>query len=68
MESDLVHAYKAYNWPMPNDVSIEEYVKEKFKLADLTHRGKIDFVEFCHFMEDVWKYSEFDIQRVIIKN
>lgn len=49
---------------MPNDVSIEEYVKDKFKQADKTARNKIDFVEFCRFMEEVWKFAEFDIQRV----
>jgi hypothetical protein len=49
---------------MPNDASIEEYVKDKFKQVDTTARNKIDFVEFCKFMEEVWKFAEFDIQRV----
>ena len=61
---DLERAYKMYNWPMPTDVTVEEYVKTKFKMYDTKNNGEMDFVEFCHFMEDVWKFAEFDRQRV----
>lgn len=64
VQNDIEKGYKTYNWPMPTDVTIEDYVKEKFKMYDTRHDGHMDFIQFCHFMEDVFRYAEYDRQRV----
>lgn len=64
--TDIENAYKNYNWPMPNDVAIADYVKEKFKMYDTKNEGHIDFIQFCHLLEDIWKFAEYDRQRVIL--
>ena len=43
---------------MPADEQVASYVKEQFKKWDQNQDGTLDFVEFCHYMENIWTYSQ----------
>jgi Ca2+-binding EF-hand superfamily protein len=57
---ELSQAFKDFGWPksipeMSDDV---EYSKTVIQQYDKSSKNKINFVEFCKFMEDMWTFSD----------
>jgi Ca2+-binding EF-hand superfamily protein len=54
-EDDLVKAHIDYKWPsFGKEV---DFVKSKFAVWDNSKDGKLDLVEFAHYMEDIWNVA-----------
>ena len=64
-QENICEAYRLYGWPMPADEQVASYVKEQFKKWDTNQDGTLDFVEFCHYMENIWTYSQYAMEKVL---
>lgn len=65
-QENICEAYRLYGWPMPADEQVASYVKEQFKKWDQNQDGTLDFVEFCHYMENIWTYSQYATEKICV--
>jgi len=58
-KDDLTSAFVQYKWPTMDSMSVDELVTEMITSADNNGDQKLDLVEFCQFMEALWKVESF---------
>ncbi len=58
-----MQAIKVYRWPVTQDISLQEYVDEKFKEFDSNQDGELNLIEFTKFMEELWNFSQYAMKR-----
>ena len=56
-KDNMVEAIRVYRWPVTQDISLQEYVDEKFLEFDSNQDGELNLIEFTQFMEELWNFS-----------